>query len=90
MPSDEYEKITPWQCEEFVAQKTLEESLTRSAQYTKVAHHLGIGGYYGKDRQFRNMEKKTRQLYIHNGGVLKSCKNWMLAKHKEALKQINI
>ena len=62
-PFNEFGNITPSQWEELVAQKTWPEALELSARNTKLAkrnkhhHHLGPGGYYAKEEQFRKMNE---------------------------------
>ena len=62
-PFNEFGKITPSQWEELVAQKTSAEALELSARNTELVkrnkhhHHLGPGGYYAKEEQFRKMEE---------------------------------
>ena len=64
-PFNEFGKITSSQWEELVAQKTSPEALELSAHNTELAkrnkhhHHLGPGGYYGKEEKFRNMEEEA-------------------------------
>ena len=64
-PSNEFGKITPSQWEELVAQKTSPEALELSARNTELAkrnkhhHHLGPGGYYAKEEQFRKMDEEA-------------------------------
>ena len=64
-PFNEFGKITPSQWEELVAQKTSSEALELSARNTELAkrnkhhHHLGPGGYYAKEEQFRKMDEEA-------------------------------
>ena len=64
-PFNEFSKITPSQWEELVAQKTSAEALELSARNTELAkrnkhhHHLGPGGYYAKEEQFRKMDEEA-------------------------------
>ena len=64
-PFNELGKITPSQWEELVAQKTSPEALELSARNTELAkrnkhhHHLGLGGYYAKEEQFRKMDEEA-------------------------------
>ena len=64
-PFNEFSKITPSQWEELVAQKTSPEALELSARNTELAkrnkhhHHLGPGGYYAKEKQFRKMDEEA-------------------------------
>ena len=65
-PFNKFGKITPSQWEELVAQKTSPEALELSARNTELAkrnkhhHHLGPGGYYAKEEQFRKMDWEYR------------------------------
>jgi hypothetical protein len=64
-PFCEFGNITPSQSEELVAQKTTPEALALSARNTELAkrnqhhHHLGLGGFYGKEEKFRKMEEEA-------------------------------
>ena len=64
-PFKEFSNITPSQREELVAQKTSLEALELSARNTELAkknkyhHHLGPGGYYVKEEQFRKMDEEA-------------------------------
>ena len=64
-PFNEFDNLTPSQWEELVAQKTSPEALELSARNTELAernkhhHHLGPGGYYGKEEKFRKMEEEA-------------------------------
>ena len=62
-PFKEFGKITTSQWEELVAQKTSLEALELSARNTELAnkhhHHLGPGGYYAKEEQFRKMDEEA-------------------------------
>ena len=64
-PFNEFGKITSSQWEELVAQKTSSEALELSARNTALAkrnkhhHHLGPGGYYAKEEQFRKMDEEA-------------------------------
>ena len=64
-PFNEFGKITPSQSEELVAQKTSPEALELNARNTELAKrnkhhlHLGPGGYYAKEEQFRKMDKEA-------------------------------
>ena len=48
-----------------MAQKTSPESLELSAHNIELAkrnkhhHHLGLGGYYGKEEQFRKIDEEA-------------------------------
>ena len=48
-----------------MSQKTTPEALALNARNTKLAkrnqhhHHLGPGGYYGKEEKFRKMEEEV-------------------------------
>ena len=61
---NEFDKITPSQWEELVAQKTSPKALELSAHNTELAkrnkhhHHLGPSGYYAKEDQFRKMNNE--------------------------------
>ena len=62
---NEFGNITPSQWEELVAQKTSSEALELSARNTELAkrnkyhRHLGPGGYYAKEEQFREMDEQA-------------------------------
>ena len=64
-PFNEFGKITPSQWEELVAQKASPKALELSARNTELAkrnkhhHHLGLGGYYAKEEQFRKMDEEA-------------------------------
>ena len=64
-PFHEFNNITPSQWEELVAQKTSLEALELSARNTELAkrnkhhYHLGLGGYYAKEEQFRKMDEEV-------------------------------
>ena len=89
-PFNEFGNITPSQWEELVAQKTSPETLELSAPNTELAkrnkhhHHLGPGGYYAKEEQFRKMDEEvvvSRNIDVKN---LKVCsKNWIYARSTE-------
>jgi hypothetical protein len=64
-PFNEWGHITPSQWVDLVAQKTTPATFALSARNTKLAkknkhhHHLGPGGYIGKEEQFRKMEEEA-------------------------------
>ena len=68
-PFNEFGNITPSQWEELVAQKTSLEALELSAHNTELAkrnkhhHHLGPGGYYAKEEQFRKMDEAVAAVW---------------------------
>lgn len=94
-PFKEFGNITPGQWERFVAQKTSAEALALSARNTERAkknvhhHHLGPGGYYGKEEQFRKIEEDAASTGTYNlQGVSKRTRNWILSRNKEASKAL--
>ena len=64
-PFNEFGNITPSQWEELMAQKTSPEALELSVRNAELAkrnkhhHHLGLGGYYVKEEQFRKMDEEA-------------------------------
>ena len=64
-PFNEFGNITPSQWNELMAQNTSPEALDLSARNTELAkrnkhhHHLGPGGYYAKEEQFRKMDEEA-------------------------------
>ena len=69
-----------------MAQKTSPKALELSAHNTELAkrnkhhHHLGPGGYYAKEEQFRKMDKEviaSRNIDVKNLKV--HSRNWIYA-----------
>ena len=64
-PFNKFGNISPSQWEELMALKTSPEALELSAHNTELAkrnkhhHHLGPGGYYAKEEQFRKMDEEA-------------------------------
>ena len=90
-PFNEFGKITPSQWEELVAQKASPEALELSAcnielaKWNKHHHHLGLGGYYAKEEQFRKMDEEVaaaRNIDATNLKVRSS--NWIYARSTES------
>ena len=90
-PFNEFSKITPSQWEELVAQKTSPEALELSARTTELAkrnkhhYHLGPGGYYAKEEQFRKMDEEaaaTGNIDVTNLKV--RSRNWIYARSTES------
>jgi hypothetical protein len=74
-----------------VAEKTSPAALALSARNTELAkrnkhhHHLGTGGYIGKEEQFRKMEQEAKALGNIKVKMLKKCsKNWIYVRSIEA------
>jgi len=74
-----------------VAQKTTPEALALSACNTELVkrnqhhHHLGLGGYYGKEEKFRKMEEEaaiSRKLNLK--GLKLLSRNWILGRSTDA------
>ena len=89
-PFNEFGKITPSQWEGLVAQKTSPEALELSARNTELAkrnkhhHHLGPGGYYAKEEQFRKMDEEVAvagNIDVMNLKV--RSRNWIYARSTE-------
>ena len=90
-PFNEFGNITPSQWEELVAQKTSSEALELSACNTELAkrnkhhHHLGPGGYYAKEEQFRKIYKEAAvagNIDVTNLKV--RSRNWIYARSTES------
>jgi hypothetical protein len=90
-PFHEFVNITPSHWEDLVAQKTSPEALALSACNTELAkrnkhhHHLGPGGYYGKEEQFRKMDEEAkafRNIDVKNLKV--RSRNWIYARSTES------
>jgi len=67
---------------DLVAQKTLPEALALSAHNRELAkrnmhhHHLGPGGYYRKEAEFRKIEEEAAESGVYNlKGVSKRTKH---------------
>jgi len=76
---------------DLVAQKTLPEALALSARNRELAkrnmhhHHLGPGGYYRKEAEFRKIEEEAAESGVYNlKGVSKRAKHWILGRNLEA------
>ena len=87
----EFGKITPSQWEKLVAQKTSPEALELSARNTELAkrnkhhHHLGPGGYYAKEEQFRKIdEEATTSGNIDVKNLKVRSRNWIYARSTES------
>ena len=90
-PFNEFGNITRSQWEELVAQKTSPEALELSAHNTELAkrnkfhHHLGPGGYYVKEEQFRKMDEEATAATNIDVMNLKVCsRNWIYARSTES------
>ena len=74
-----------------MAQKTSSEALELSARNTELAkrnkhhHHLGPGGYYAKEEQFRKMdEEATASGNIDVKNLKLRLRNWIYARSIES------
>ena len=74
-----------------MAQKTSLEVLELSARNTKLAkrnkhhHHLGLGGYYAKEEQFKKMDEEAvafGNIDVKNLKV--RLRNWIYARSTES------
>ena len=90
-PFNKFDKITPSQWEELVAQKTSSEALKLSARNTELAkrnkhhHHLDPGGYYAKEEQFRKMDEEAAAAGNIDVTNLKvRSRNWIYARSTES------
>ena len=86
-PFNEFGKITSSQWDELVAQKTSPKALELSARNIELAkrnkhhHHLGPGGYYVKEEQFRKMdEEATASGNIDVKNLKVHSRNWIYAR----------
>ena len=74
-----------------MVQKTSPETLELSARNTELAkrnkhhHHLGPGGYYAKEEQFRKMDKEaTAAKNIDVTNLKVRSRNWIYARSTES------
>ena len=81
-PFHEYGKITLGMCVDLVAQKTSLEALAPNARNRELVkrnmhhHHLGPGGYYRKEAEFRKGEEEPTESRAYNlNGVSKRTKH---------------
>ena len=73
-----------------MAQKTLPEALALSARNMELAkrnmhhHHLGPGGYYRKEAEFRKIVEEAAESEVYNlKGVSRRASNWILGRSLE-------
>ena len=57
--------------------------------YQRHHHHLGPGGYYRKEAEFRKTEEEAAESGVYNlKGVSKRAKHWILGRNLEASNEL--